>query len=274
MKQELTIKCRTCTDGWRQAFTLIELLVVIAIIAILAAMLLPALSKAKQKSYATGCLNNLKQLDIAWIMYAGDNNDRMPLNWVASSNSWISATGGNVGQLPDATNLVAIMQGALYPYNSSVGIYKCPAVNTGPNPSSMNVNLSGIVQVRTYAIMGRMGDVRDPWLGPPGSSGILYPYPDYAKLSQVQNPPPAEAINFVDESIFSIDDAFFAMDLSATIWRESPTVRHNGGQFGFVDGHVEHWKWTELNTEQGPKVGSSTPNTKADLLRLQYDVFR
>ena len=223
----------------RTGFTLIELLVVIAIIAILAAMLLPALSAAKQKALATNCLSNLKQLSLCVIMYGGDNNDSFVNNDIGGSfnfagpNAWIQ---GNV-QLytPDYTN--NIKTGVLFPYNGSYTIYTCPSDRAWiPGNAGAQVYhnraYSICIQINGTLLANPIGN-NDTWT-------LVC-----KKASQVSRP--SDVFVFAEENEVSIDNGTLGVNdpLSGNYFWNLPSSRHsNGASFSFVDGHVEHWKWT------------------------------
>ena len=247
----------------RLGFTLIELLVVIAIIAILASMLLPALSKAKAKATMIKCVSNLKQLQLAWHMYADDNNDNVVRNFLQNTNAWI---GGDVSSGPGWTNVLDIRNGKLFPYNTSEAIYRCPS------DVAYKVGLKSVPRVRSFSMSGRMGgDVACCDFVNPG-------IPFFLKTTSIRKPSPAEAFVFVDEDKDSIDDGFFAVQAKVPntgYWQNTPASRHgNGGTLSFADGHAEFWRWREGTTQKIHDVNAQTKKGDRDLERFRLATYQ
>jgi prepilin-type N-terminal cleavage/methylation domain-containing protein len=243
----------------RRGFTLIELLTVVATIVLLATLLLPILSKAKDKAHRTTCLSNLRQLGIAWMLYTDDNQGFLVESYpVNNPEVWVK---GDMTNPNEACNAELIRSGKLFPYNQSVPIYRCP------NDEGVTVDGRQIATVRSYSMNCFMG-ARAPSLGPiptTASDYVLF----YTKDSDI--PHPEQMWVLVEEDQRSINDGFFVTDPTARIWMDFPTTsahRHNGTYvLNFADGHSSAWRLNDQRTFQVCLNKTEQPGN-TDLARL------
>jgi prepilin-type N-terminal cleavage/methylation domain-containing protein/prepilin-type processing-associated H-X9-DG protein len=261
--------------GKRTAFTLIELLVTIAIIAIIAGLVLPALAKAKSRGHAIVCVSNTRQLTLAWLLYTGDHDDRLPYNlggppdrssfapktnanWVNNIMSW------NLDA--DNTNTALITQAALGSYTANVRIYKCPSDRA---LSDVQRDAGWTERLRSYSMNAMVGH-----------AGSLIKYgtnlnnPNYRQFFTLSSiPTPDSIFVFLDEHPDSINDGYFLTNPDQSMWVDLPASYHNGaGTFAFADGHTELHKWLDVGTVRAPQEDASLlPITVSESRRADFN---
>jgi prepilin-type N-terminal cleavage/methylation domain-containing protein/prepilin-type processing-associated H-X9-DG protein len=251
----------------RSGFTLTELLIVIAIIALLAAMLLPALASAKAKGHAIACLNSEKQLSLACLLYAGDFEDRLPynmgvaeikrtvaqgefLNWTSPVLNWEVDS--------DNTNVILQTEGGIGPYvTRSAGLYRCPSDSV---VSDLQAAEGWARRVRSMSMNMMIGDA-----GEFSRSGANVNNPYYRQFFKTtQVPEPARIFVLIEEHPDSINDGYFIDQPGTYRWMDLPASWHGGAaNLSFADGHSETHRW---------RFASTKPAARPDVAQLPFDI--
>ena len=239
--------------GQRRGFTLIELLVVIAIIAILAALLLPALTKAKAKATAVQCMSNYRQLELGWLMYAQDNNETLAVNvWQDEQNhvqtknwlsGWLDPITPNTTDNTNTALFLDVKWATLGPYTKSPGVYRCAASRVTcleggfRYPLCRNVSMSVAMGTPDGAFDGK----------------------SFHKTSQITGISPSKAFVFIDERDDSIDDGEFLLYMAVNQIPNFPATYHAGsGGLSFADGHAEIHRYRTAEFQPAQTIGQET----------------
>jgi len=237
-----------------KGFTLIELLVVIAIIAILAGMLLPSLSRSKQKAQGISCLSNLRQINLAWNIYANDFNQYLVINrgdhHLNPNNYYDNWVSGNVSSLPDETNTLLLDDSLLGPYVKNAAVYKCPADPGNP---------PGTPRVRSISMNNYMNGV--------GIDILSNNFRHNTRLTQITQP--ASSFVFLDERASTINDGYFVVELTTNYFAigvlDMPANYHGfAGGFAFADGHAQIKRWSTSLFQKPPtlEVSGAAPQNQ------------
>jgi len=251
---------------WQAAFTLVELLVVVAVIGVLASLLLPALSKARGRALAVACLNNVRQLGLAWQMYADDNRGRLAynlgsaggrglaprstVNWVNNILTWELDS--------DNTNVLSLAEGSLWPHTRhSASIYRCPS-DTVLSPTQLGAGWDS--RIRSYSMNAMVGDA-----GEASRYGYNRNNPGFAQFFSLSSiPRPADIFVFLDEHPDSINDGYFLNRGGDELWIDLPASYHLGAaSFAYADGHSDLHRWEHASTR---------PPAKPDVVTLPAPV--
>jgi prepilin-type N-terminal cleavage/methylation domain-containing protein/prepilin-type processing-associated H-X9-DG protein len=277
--------------GFGRAFTLLELLVVIAVIGILAALLLPAIVKAKQKGQGVYCLNNGRQMMVALSLYSGDYRDLFPPNPddgnTIPGHNWCSGKAGRGGSAEFNPDLLRDPKRSLLAsyLAGNVTVFRCPGDNRaglyqGSDPAYLG---KSVPSARTFSMNQAVGTicpafdvgkghdgapslaVNGPWLNNDHQHRRNSPWLTYGRFSEIRAPGPAMLWILVDENVYQLNDAAFAFGMRKAIWYDLPGNYHNGGcGFAFADGHSENHRWLFGGARQGkgPWPAQAPPDLK------------
>lgn len=262
------MRCRSFNPGSigasparSRAFTLVELMVVMTVVLILASLLVGAMRNAQSGANQISCMNRLRQLQMAWMLYVDEHNDQLPLNRTASPGknspgSWV------VGNPKEDRDTLGLEMGTLFPYHNSAAIYRCPA-------DASFVTGTKILRTRSYSISRYMN----------GDGAGLEP-----KIKKTHpaiiSPGPASIFVFIEEHEDSLWAGSFdvaprgGFALSSTTgWSSTPSSRHNqGANITFADGHNEYWRWLQPKPSNLQSLSTLNGNQQKDLLRLQQSI--